>query len=135
VASSSEASPESPKATESAPVGYAASSSVPKSPEASAPAVEGTESSPESPEKPAQYGSTVVPGSAPTAAPYPVQGGDEASPVSPGNGAAAASGTAGAAKPTGTGSVGGYEQFEGAASSLSVAGLFVSFGAIAALFM
>jgi hypothetical protein len=113
------------------PSSYAASSAVPKSPEASAPA-EGTESSPE---KPAQYGSTVVPGSAPTAAPYPVQGGDEASPVSPGKGNAAASGTIGAAAPTGTGSVGGYQQFEGAASSLSVAGLFVSFGAIAALFM
>ena len=134
VASSTEVSPESPKQTkpvESAPAGYAASSAVPKSPEASAPAVEGTESSPQ---KPAQYGSTIVPGSAPTAAPYP-QSGDEASPVSPPKGAAAASGTAGAAKPTGTGSVGGYEQFEGAASSLSVAGLFVSFGAIAALFM
>jgi hypothetical protein len=37
--------------------------------------------------------------------------------------------------PTGTGSVGGTQEFEGAASSLSVAGLFVSFGAIAALFM
>lgn len=133
VASSTEVSPESPKETkpvESVPAGYAASSAVPKSPESTAPA-EDTESSPE---KPAQYGSTIVPGSAPTAAPYP-QGDNEASPVSPPNGAAAASGTAGAAKPTGTGSVGGYEQFEGAASSLSVAGLFVSFGAIAALFM
>ncbi|KAM0707022.1 hypothetical protein Q7P35_006353 [Cladosporium inversicolor] len=133
VASSTEVSPESPKETkpvESAPVGYAASSAVPKSPESTAPA-EDTESSPE---KPAQYGSTIVPGSAPTAAPYP-QGGNEASPVSPPQGTAAASGVAGAPKPTGTGSVGGYEQFEGAASSLSVAGLFVSFGAIAALFM
>jgi hypothetical protein len=140
VASSTEVSPMSPKETESAPAGYqsmpvesapagyAASSAVPKSPEASMPA-EGTESSPE---MPAQYGSTIAPGAAPTAAPYP-QSGNEASPVTPGK--AAASGTAGAAMPTGTGSVGGTQEFEGAASSLSVAGLFVSFGAIAALFM
>ena len=142
VASSTEVSPMAPKETESAPAGYqskpvesspagyAASSAVPKSPEASMPA-EGTESSPE---KPAQYGSTIVPGAAPTAAPYP-QSGNEASPVTPGKGYPAASGTAGAAMPTGTGSVGGTQEFEGAASSLSVAGLFVSFGAIAALFM
>lgn len=128
VASSTEVSPQSPKETESAPAGYAASSTVSKSPEASTPA-EGTESSPE---KPAQYGSTIVPGAAPTAAPYPA-GGNEASPVTPPKGNA--SGTIGVAKPTGTGSVGGYQQFEGAASSVSVAGLFVSFGAIAALFM
>jgi hypothetical protein len=51
-------------------------------------------------------------------------------------GAAMASGTVGAAMPSGTGSVmGGTEAFEGAASSVTVAGLFVSFGAIAALLM
>jgi hypothetical protein len=37
--------------------------------------------------------------------------------------------------PTGTGSVSGTQQFEGSASSITAAGLFVSFGAIAALFM
>jgi len=133
VASSTEVSPQAPEETkpvESAPAGYAASSAVPKSPESTSPATEGeTESSPESP---AQYGSTIVPGSAPTAAPYPV-GGDEASPVSPAQGTA--TGTIGAAKPTGTGSVSGHQEFEGAASSITAAGLFVSFGAVVALFM
>ena len=129
VAAPTEVSPQGPKETmpvESAPAGYASNSTTPASP--NAPASGETESSPQ---MPAQYGSAIVPGSAPTAAPYP-QSGDEVSPV---EGAAAASGTAGAAMPTGTGSVGGYQPFEGAASSITAAGLFVSFGAIAALFM
>lgn len=130
-ASSTEVSPEMPAETQ--PAGYASQSmasssmSSPVMPESSAPATGAmTESSPK---MPAEYGSTVVPGSAPTAAPYPVGG---ASSVAQ---AGMATGTAGAAMPTGTGSVGGYEAFEGAASSLTVGGFLVSFGAIAALFM
>jgi hypothetical protein len=135
VASSTEMSPQSPKESmpvESAPAGPVASSAVPKSPESSTPATEGETDS--SPQMPAQYGSAIVPGSAPTAVPYPM-GGNEASPVSPAQGHAAASGTVGVAMPTGTGSVSGTQQFEGSASSITAAGLFVSFGAIAALFM
>jgi len=105
--------PESPKQTG----GYMSS---PPNPESETPAGEAA--------PPAEYGTAVVPGVAPTSAPYPVG----ETPA----GYAAPSGTAGAAMPTGTGSVGGdHTEFEGAASSLNIAGLFVSFGAVAAFFM
>jgi hypothetical protein len=115
-----------------APAGYAASSSMPMMAEYSMAATGESMASPQMPAE--QYGSTVAPGSAPTAAPYPMGSDSPASPAM--GGAAMASGTVGAAMPSGTGSVmGGTEAFEGAASSVTVAGLFVSFGAIAALFM
>jgi hypothetical protein len=95
----------------------------------SSPPMADTPKSPAGESAPA-YGTAVVPGAAPTAAPYPVGG--EQMPA----GYAAPSGTAGAAMPSGTGSVGsGTQEFEGAASSLNIAGLFVSFGAVAAFFM
>ncbi|KAL1585019.1 hypothetical protein WHR41_06163 [Cladosporium halotolerans] len=151
----SEASPEMPKDTAAAsmPAGYSAPASngamtetikatssvmvantatIPASmetdaamgsasmPAASAPAASAPAAQP--------YGSAVVPGSAPTAAPYP-QGGSP-------SGMAAASGTVGAAAPSGTGSMGvDYKPFEGAASSVNVAGLFAGVGAIAAFFL
>jgi hypothetical protein len=151
--SSSMASPQMP--AQSGPAGYASASMPAGSPMGSASAsmpagsASGSMASPdmpqqtggymssppqgETPKSPAgesapAYGTAVVPGAAPTAAPYPV-GGEQ------NMGYPAASGTAGAAMPTGTGSVGGTQEFEGAASSLNIAGLFVSFGAVAAFFM
>lgn len=127
VASASEASPESLKETAAVPAGeQPAGYEAPKSGE--------TEASPEAPaaeESAPAYGTAVVPGVAPTAAPYPQ--GNEASPVNPAAGTA--TGTIGAAMPTGTGSVTGTTEFEGAASTFTVGGLFVSIGAIAAFFM
>jgi hypothetical protein len=145
MASSSMASPQMP--AQSGPAGYASASMPAGSAMASA---SGSMASPDMPQQtggymssppmdtpksPAgesapAYGTAVVPGAAPTAAPYPVGG--EQGPA----GYAGPSGTAGAAMPTGTGSVGGgTQEFEGAASSLNIAGLFVSFGAVAAFFM
>jgi hypothetical protein len=78
-----------------------------------------------------QYGSPIVPGSAPTQAPYPVGG---ESPVVAGG--VAPSGTlGGVAMPTGTGSVSGTQEFEGAASSLHFGGLLAGMGAVIAVMM
>ena len=128
-ASGSMASPDMPKQTG----GYMSS---PPNPEADTPKSPAGESAPgmSAPAESAPaYGTAVVPGAAPTAAPYPVGG--EQMPAGYAAPSGMATGTAGAAMPTGTGSVGGTQEFEGAASSLNIAGLFVSFGAVAAFFM
>jgi len=123
MASSSMASPDMPKQTG----GYMSS---PPNPEADTPKSPAEMSAPA--ESAPAYGTAVVPGAAPTAAPYPVGGEQMPGYAAP---SGMATGTAGAPMPTGTGSVGGTQEFEGAASSLNIAGLFVSFGAVAAFFM
>jgi hypothetical protein len=90
----------SASSSKASPQGYA-SSAIPVSPESTAP-VAASESE-ASPQMSSQYGSTIVPGSAPTAAPYP-----QPQPQSEGETPAAAAngiatGTVGAAMPTGTG--------------------------------